>query len=290
MLFFSFLLRSRYRRLSYQGMRPKTRRPKPAANPWQSLPRLAAIFDQATPQSFFKGSKVDALEELSMTETQLLEQTAGLLGLTLPQLVRAGALVYAKREFINHKKYLSPASSSPQGTKADTAPATPEEQNLPRSGSGVAGVADLRIQAAYDALLASKNPITPAKLATRALTGYPTALRWLKIHHPELLAPKPPAPQAAASKPDTAPAKEVPQTTTAKPAGETQTAKTKRAAAKAKPLPKKLRNPKNHPDLIADDAHVKTAHKHSETAPRGHDTSKAQKPAKRLRNPENEPF
>ena len=35
-----------------------------------------------------------------------------------------------------HKKYLSPASSSPQGTKADTAPVTPED-NLPRSGSGV---------------------------------------------------------------------------------------------------------------------------------------------------------
>ena len=269
-------------------MRPKTRRPKPAASPWQSLPRLAAIFDQATPQSFFKGSKVDALEELSMTETQLLEQTAGLLGLTLPQLVRAGALVYAKREFINHKKYLSPApSSSPQGTGADTVPATPKEQNLPRSGSGVAGVADLRIQAAYDALLASKNPITPAKLATRALTGYPTALRWLKIHHPELLAPKPPATEAAAPKPDTAPPpKEVPQTTTPKP----QTAKTKRAAAKAKPLPKKLRNPKNHPDLIADDAHVKTAHKQPETAQRDHDSAKAQKPARRRRNPENEPF
>ena len=273
-------------------MRPKTRRPKPAANPWQSLPRLAAIFDQATPQSFFKGSKVDALEELSMTETQLLEQTAGLLGLTLPQLVRAGALVYAKREFINHKKYLSPApSSSPQGTGADTAPATPEEQNLPRSGSGVAGVADLRIQAAYDALLASKNPITPAKLATRALTGYPTALRWLKIHHPELLAPKPPATEAAAPKPDTAtPPKEVPQTTTAKLAEETQSPKTKRAAAKAKPLPKKLRNPKNHPDLIADDAHVKTAQKQPETAQMDHDSAKAQKPARRRRNPENEPF
>jgi hypothetical protein len=70
----------------------------------------------------------------------------------------------------------------------------------------VAGVADLRIQADYDALLASNNPITPAKLATRALTGYPTALRWLKIHHPELLAPKPPATEAAAApKPDTAP-------------------------------------------------------------------------------------
>src|SRR6516225_2475279 len=139
-------------------MRPKTRRPQPAASPWRSLPRLAAIFDQATPQSFFKGSKVDALEELSMTETQLLEQTAGLLGLTLPQLVRAGALVYAKREFINHKKYLSLApapSASPQGARPDTAPATPEELIRPRSGSGVAGVADLRIHAAYDALLAS---------------------------------------------------------------------------------------------------------------------------------------
>ena len=165
--------------------------------------------------------------------------------------------------------------------------ATPEEQNLPRSGSGVAGVADLRIQAAYDALLASKNPITPAKLATRALTGYPTALRWLKIHHPELLAPKPPATEAAAPKPDTAPLpKEAPQTTTAKP----QTAKAKRAAAKAKPLPKKLRNPKNHPDLIADDAHVKTAQKQPETAQMDHDSAKAQKPARRRRNPENEPF
>jgi hypothetical protein len=233
--------------------RAKAQKP---ANPWLALPRLAALFDPSTQQNFFKGSKVSELEELTLTETQLLEQTAALLGVSLAQLVRAGALVYAKREFINHKKYLSPASSSPQGTKADTAPATPED-NLQRSGSGVAGVADLRIQAAYDALLASKNPITPAKLATRALTGYPTALRWLKIHHPEL-----------APKPDTAPAKEVPQTTTAKPAGETQTAKTKRTAAKAKPLPKKLRNPKNHPDLIADDAHVKTAHKQPETAQR----------------------
>jgi hypothetical protein len=243
------------------------------------LPRLAAIFDQATPQSFFKGSKVDALEDLSMTETQLLEQTAGLLGLTLPQLVRAGALVYAKREFLNHKKFLSPASSTPE--------------DLPRSGSGVAGVADLRIQAAYDALLASKNPITPAKLATRALTGYPTALRWLKIHHPELLTPKQPTPApapeaapAAAPKPDTAAAapttQEVPQPQ------QTQTAKRKRTApvAKAKPLPKKLRNPKNHPDLLAD----KNALKQPEAAKSDHDTAKAQKPAKHRRNPENMPF
>jgi hypothetical protein len=260
-----------------RGAKRRAKALKPA-NPWLSLPKLAALFEPSAPQNFFKGSKVPELEELALSETQLLEQTAALLSVSLAQLVRAGALVYAKREFLKHKKHL--------GAKADGAP----EDNLPRSGSGVAGVADLRIQAAYDALLASKAPITPAKLATRALTGYPTALRWLKIHHPELLAPKPPATEAAAPKRDTAPAKEVPQTTTAKPAGETQTAKTKRASAKAKPLPKKLRNPKNHPDLIADDAHVKTAQKQPEAAKRDHHPPKAQKPAKRLRNPENEPF
>jgi hypothetical protein len=62
-----------------------------------------------------------------------------------------------------------------------------------RSGSGVAGVADARILAAYQAMAGANPPIpiTPAKLATRAVTGYPTALRWLKIHHPELLVSKP---------------------------------------------------------------------------------------------------
>src|SRR6201981_187050 len=240
-----------------RGAKRRAKALKPA-NPWLALPKLAALFEPSAPQNFFKGSKVPELEELALSETQLLEQTAALLGLSLAQLFRTGALVYAKREFLNHKKHLS------QGAKADGAP----EDNLLRSGSGVAGVADLRIQAAYDALLASKALITPAKLATRALTGYPTALRWLKIHHPELLAPKPPPTEAAAPKPDTAPAKEVPQTTTAKPAGETQPPKTKRQAPKAKPLPKKLRNPKNHPDLIADDAHVKTAHKQPEAAQR----------------------
>jgi hypothetical protein len=33
-----------------------------------------------TPQPFFKGSKVSALEELALTETKLLEQTASILG------------------------------------------------------------------------------------------------------------------------------------------------------------------------------------------------------------------
>jgi hypothetical protein len=45
-------------------------------------------------------------------------------------------------------------------------------------------VADTRIQAAYQTLADAKLPITPAKLATRALTGYPTVLRWLKLSLP----------------------------------------------------------------------------------------------------------
>jgi hypothetical protein len=113
----------------HAAARAKTPRTKPAADPWQALPGLADLFDSQTPQPFFKGSKVSALEESALL----------------------------------------------------------------RSGSGVAGVADARILAAYQAMAGANPPIpiTPAKLATRAVTGYPTALRWLKIHHPELLVSKP---------------------------------------------------------------------------------------------------
>ena len=100
------------------------RRSKTAANPWQWLPRLADLFDRATPQPFFKGSKVPGLEELAVTETHLLEQTAALLGVSLAQLLRTAALVYAKREFLNHKKYSTAAEGDPEAA-------------LLRSGSGV---------------------------------------------------------------------------------------------------------------------------------------------------------
>src|SRR5262249_7214069 len=137
---------------------------------------------------------------LALSETQLLEQTAALLGVSLAQLVKAGVLVYAKREFLSHKKF----SAAAQGDS---------EAALLRSGSGVAGVADARIQAAYQTLSDATVPITPAQLATRALTGYPTALLWLKIHHPELLlVPKPPKPEAP--KPEAVPTEEGPKTTT----------------------------------------------------------------------------
>ena len=77
---------------------PGTSRSKPAADPWQDLPRLADLIDSQTPQPFFMGSKVSALEELALTETKLLEQTASILGISLAQLVKARRLVYAKRE------------------------------------------------------------------------------------------------------------------------------------------------------------------------------------------------
>jgi hypothetical protein len=250
---------------------PRTSRSKPAANPWQTLPRLADLFDSQTPQPFFKGSKVSALEESALTETQLLEQTAALLGVSLAQLVKAGTLVYAKREFLNHQKY-----SAAEGGDSESA--------LLRSGSGVAGVADARIQAAYQALADAKVPITPAKLATRALTGYPTALRWLKIHHPELLVKPDEAVAVAPVAPEPKPS---PETVQKQP----DAAQKKRGTVKAnaKKLPKQLRNPKTHPELLAD-AHAKPAQKQPDADPRDHDTAKAQKPARRLRSPENEPF
>src|SRR5271165_5662945 len=234
---------------------PGTRRSKPAAaDPWQALPRLADLFDRQTPQPFFKGSKVSALEESALTETQLLEQTAALLGVSLAQLVKAGTLVYAKREFLNHNKYSAEGGDS--------------ESALLRSGSGVAGVADARILAAYQ-VMADANPpipITPAKLATRAVTGYPTALRWLKIHHPELLVSKPD--EASVAPVAVAPAVPEPKPTPPETVKKLPDPK-KRGTVKAnanKLLPKPLRNPKTHPELLADDAHAKTAQKQRDTA------------------------
>jgi hypothetical protein len=45
-------------------------------------------------------------------------QTAALLGVSLAQLVKAGTLVYAKREFLNHKKYSTAAERLSGGSIA----------------------------------------------------------------------------------------------------------------------------------------------------------------------------
>ena len=66
-------------------------------------------------------------------------------GVSLAQLVKAGTLVYAKREFLNHQKY-----SAAEGGDSESA--------LLRSGSGVAGVVDARIQAAYQVMANAKVP------------------------------------------------------------------------------------------------------------------------------------
>jgi hypothetical protein len=114
-----------------------------------------------------------------------------------------------------------------------------------KSGSGVAGVADARILAAYQAMAGANPPIpiTPAKLATRAVTGYPSARRWLKIHHPELLVSKPdeasvaPVVVAPVAPPVVAPEpKPSPETVVQNPAPK----KRGTAKASAKLLPKPL--------------------------------------------------
>ena len=61
-----------------RGAKRRAKALKPA-NPWLALPKLAALFEPSAPQNFFKGSKVPELEELALSETQLLDQTAALL-------------------------------------------------------------------------------------------------------------------------------------------------------------------------------------------------------------------
>jgi Telomere resolvase ResT/TelK catalytic domain len=87
----------------FEEKRPEPEGPNQPPTLGKALPRLADLFDSQTPQPLFKGSKVSALEELALTETQFLEQTAALLGVSLAQLVKTGALVYAKREFLNRQ-------------------------------------------------------------------------------------------------------------------------------------------------------------------------------------------
>jgi predicted RNA-binding Zn ribbon-like protein len=71
--------------------RAKTRKKRAAPDPWRALPRLAELFERTAPELLFKGSKVAELEELPLTEAQLLEQTASVLNVSLAQLVRTGA-------------------------------------------------------------------------------------------------------------------------------------------------------------------------------------------------------
>jgi hypothetical protein len=104
-------------------------------------------------------------------------------------------------------------------------------------------------------------------------------LRWLKIHHPDLLVSKPdeasvapvavvaPAPPVLAPEP-----KPAPETVVQK---QPDPAPKKRGTVKAtasKLLPKPLRNPKTHPELLADETpHAKTAQKQPDPAQGDHE-------------------
>jgi hypothetical protein len=65
----------------------------------------------------------------------------------------------------------------------------------------------------------------------------------------------------------------------------------KKMGVASKLLPKLLRNPKTHPELLADEApHAKTAQKQPDPAQGDNVTAKAQKPGKRLRDPRKRAF
>jgi hypothetical protein len=123
---------------------------------------------QPNSAAFLQRLKVSALEELALTENPTLGANRPP-GCLLTQLVKSGTLVHAKREFLNHNKYSAADGDS--------------ECALLRSGSGVAGLADAWIQATYQVMADAKLPIIPPS----SPPDTPTALRWLKIHHPELL-------------------------------------------------------------------------------------------------------
>jgi hypothetical protein len=179
------------------------------------------LFDASTPQDFFRGSEQPEINK-PLTERDLVCRAAQLLGVPLPQLIRSGAILLAKREILTRTKNQTP-------------------------GSGVTGSADQRIQEAFDTLRAAGKPLSPARLAKLSHTNFFSAQRWLQLNHPQLLLhgqPPPPAsdnssplPQGSA-KTSAAGAKS-PQQEPAKssPAG-SQAPKTKK---------RRVRNPQNEP-------------------------------------------
>ena len=91
-------------------------------------------------------------------------------------------------------------------------------------------------------------PITPAKLASRAVTGYPTALRWLILNYWCPSPTRPPLLPLLSLPP--LPSSLLNQNPTPKPAQKQPDPKRVTVKANAnKLLPKPLRNPKTHPEL-----------------------------------------
>lgn len=188
----------------------------------------ARISRLATAQDFFRGSEQPEFKPL--TERELVRRAAQLLGVPLPQLIRSGAILLAKREILTR-------TNQPADTEAP--------DNL---RSGVAGSADHRIEQAFQTLSQAGKPLSPARLAKLSRTNFFSAQRWLQLHHPELLLQQPavstssdhsspaaqdtPKPPATSAKSPQEPAKPSPALST---------------SPKAKKRAKRLRNPETEP-------------------------------------------
>jgi hypothetical protein len=136
-------------------------------------------------------------------------------------------------------------------------------------------VADARILAAYQVLADTKVPITPAKLATRG-HRIPHRLAMAQDPSPRItglqarrasVAPVAVAPAPPVVAPEPKPA---PETVVQKQSDPAQKKRTTVKATAKNLLPKPLRNPKTHPELLTDDAHTKTALKPSDPAQGDH--------------------
>jgi hypothetical protein len=182
------------------------------------------LFDDTTPQDFFRGSEQPGFKE-PLTERALVRRATQVLGVPLAQLIRSGAILLAKRELLTRTNLTA-------GTEADAL------------RSGVAGSADHRMEQAFQTLSAAGKPLSPARLAKLSRTNFFSAQRWLQLHHPELLLQKSSEPPEA-TKPETTPplppAPKPPAQTSAKSPSALSTAPSSKKRAK------RVRNPENQP-------------------------------------------
>jgi hypothetical protein len=177
------------------------------------------LFDDTTPQDFFRGSEQPGFKE-PLTERDLVRRATQVLEVPLPQLIRSGAILLAKRELLTRTNLAAGAEATLR--------------------SGVAGSADHRIEQAFQTLSGAGKPLSPARLAKLSRTNFFSAQRWLQLHHPELLLQQTdnssPLPQGSATTP--AAGAKSPQEPAKSSAAGSIAPKTKKPA-------KRVRNPEN---------------------------------------------
>lgn len=187
------------------------------------------LFDDTTPQDFFRGSEQPGFKE-PLTERALVRRATQVLGVPLYQLIRSGAILLAKRELLTRTNLTA-------GSEADTL------------RSGVAGSADHRIEQAFQTLSGAGKPLSPARLAKLSRTNFFSAQRWLQLHHPELLLQKNSTPEATKLEtiPPPPPAPKAPATSAKSPQEPAKSQPALSTAPSSKKRAKRVRNPENQP-------------------------------------------